>query len=231
MFTLVRINMPSTIRDEDGHIVAHVSPDHVWDHVMENHKNWRTKDVKLLYMTRRHLQNDTSLIIDSSDPDALADFLTKHIAPIKHVRGIRVLNMAKMRFFKVPLARPHDFNRFTVTIDAMPQRIEKIFETVSALEPGRDVMINYIAQTFESFTSSIMVSVLARSMEHMESFVEDFIKPIDGVMDCEIIGISKTTRLVTPEEWQESVGPYFVAPGGEHVKYTDAYDDNWMAGC
>ncbi len=231
MFTLVRINLPSIVRDHDGRLVTHVNPDHVWDYVMKNHASWHTSDVNVLYMTRRHIQEDTSLIVDVTSPDALADFLTKHIAPLKYVRGIWVLNMAKMRFFVMPPDRPRDFSRFTVTIDALPQHMNKVYDTISAFEPGRDIIINYIAQTFESFNASILVSVLARSRGHMEAFVETHLKPLDGVMDYEITGISKTTRLATPEQWQESVGPYFVSPGGEHVKDIDAYDDSWMAGC
>ena len=62
--------------------------DHVWDYVVENHKNWDTEDVRLLYMTHRHLQDDTSLIVDAENADALADFLMKHIATMEGVRGI-----------------------------------------------------------------------------------------------------------------------------------------------
>ena len=37
--------------------------------------------------------------------------------------------------------------------------------------------------------------------------------------------------LVSPEEWEESVGPYFFSPSGKHVKDIDADDDNLMTGC
>lgn len=183
-------------------------------------------------MTERHTQEDTSLILDVKDPDALTDFLIKHVATLKHVRGIWVINMAKMKFFRIPLDRPRDFSRYTVTIDATPKKLDSIYEEISGFKPGRDVMINYIAHTFQSFNASIMVSVLARSRNHMESFVEELIDPLDGVLGTEITYISKTKRLVTPEEWQESLGPYFVEPGGKQIKDIDPrYDDSLIAGC
>ncbi len=232
MFTLVRVNAPSAVRDSDGRVVTHVNPDYIWDYVTKNHGSWRSKDVRLLYMTRRHLQDDTSMIIDSTDPDALTDFLLKHIATAKHVRGIWIMNMSKMRFFQLPADRPRDFARFTITIDALPSHLERIYDEISSFEPGRDIMVNYIAHTFQSFYSSLMVSVLARSRNHMESFVEEFITPLEGVVDTETTGIMRTMRLVSAEEWEESVGPYLYSPTGEHIKDIDpARDDSLIAGC
>jgi hypothetical protein len=232
MFTLVRINVPSTVSDPDGRVVIHVNPDHIWDYVQKNHGSWRTKDVKLLYMTRRHLQEDTSLIVHVSDPDALTDFLLKHIATASYVRGIWVINMAKMRFFKLPPDRPRDFSRFTVTVDAKLDHLEDIYNEISSYEPGRDIMVNYIAHTFQSFHGSIMASVLARGREHMDAFVEDCVMSIEGVLNAEQTYISKSLRLVSPEDWWESVGPYTFAPGGKRLKDLEpAHDDTLMASC
>jgi hypothetical protein len=231
MFTLVRINVPPTVRDADSGVVTHVNPDYIWDYVTKNHSSWRNKDVRILYMTRRHIPSDTSLIVDSSDPDVLSDFILKHIATARHVRGIWIMNMAKMRFFQLPADRPRDFSRFTVTIDAKPSYLEKIYEEISSFEPGRDIMVNYIAHTFQSFTGSIMISVLAKGKGHMDTFVEDCIKSIDGVLNAEITHISKSIRLVSSEEWGESVGPFTVAPGGKRLKDIDPTDDTLMASC
>lgn len=231
MFVLVRIQVPSTIRDEDTGAVRHVDPDHVWDHVMRNHTHWHSKDVKLIYMTRRHLLEDTSLIIDARDPDSLAEFLLRHICTLKYVRGISVLLLSKMRFFSVPPERPVDFTRFTITIDAIPEFMDKIYDSISAFKPGRDITITYIAYSFQSFNASIVVSVLARSRNHLDAFISNYLKPLKGLVDTEITAISKTTRLVSPEEWQESVGPFFVAPGGKRIKNIDTYDDSLMTGC
>jgi len=232
LLTLVRINVPSVYRDKEGRVVTHIDQDYVWDHVVRHHKKWQSDDVKILYMTRRDLQEDTSLVIDAKDPDCLADFLLEHIAPVKYVRGIWVIHLSKMRFFKIPLDRPGDFTRFTVKLDVLPQNMNAVFETLSSLKPGRDIMINYIAHSFQSLWASIILSVLARSRNHMETFVEECILTLDGVMDAEITHISKTLRLVSDEEWQKSVGPYFVTPTGEPIKdINPVYDDSLIAGC
>ncbi len=229
----MRIHVPSAVSDREGTTVTHPDPEHVWNYVVKHHENWHTPDLKVLYMTRRHMQEDTSLIVLSKDLDVLADFLATHIAPLKSVRGVWVLPLSKMRFFKVPLENHRgEFFRFTVTIDAEPSHMEEIYEAISALKPGRDIMINYIAHTFQSFYSSLMVSVLARSRNHMESFVEEFITPLEGVLDTETSSILRTKRLVSDEEWEESVGPYVFSPNGVHIKDIDpSRDDSMIAGC
>lgn len=232
MFTLVRIHVPSTVTDSTGRHVTHPDPNHIWEFISRNHEKMRTEDVRLLYMTRRHLQDDTSLIIEAKDTDALSDFINKHLAHLKYVRGIRVINMSKMRFFKVPLEHPSGFFRFTITIDALPSHLEKVYDTIAALKPGRDIVVNYIAQTFQSFDASIMVSVLARSKNHMDVFVDDCIRPLPGVVDAEITHISKTMRLVSPSEWEQFLGAHFITAEGEQIKDIDPYrDDSLIAGC
>ena len=230
MLALVRIHVPLAVHDPRTRITKHIV-DRVWDYVVENHEEWHTDDVKPLYMTRRYLEEDTSLIVDAKDADVLAEFLMDKIAPIENVRGIWVINMARMKLFITPKEHHHDLSRFTVTIDAMPQHADEIYETVSALKPGRDVVIVYVAHTFQSLTASLMVSALARSADHMNAFVDDYIKPLEGVVETETTYISKTLRLATPKEWKESLGPYFVYPGGESIRGIDVEDYSLMAGC
>jgi hypothetical protein len=139
--------------------------------------------------------------------------------------------MAKMMFFKTPQEHHRDLSRYTVTIDAMPKHMHLIYGSISAFKPGRDVIINYIAQTFQSPTASIMISVLARSTNHVNAFVNDYIRPLEGFVDADITYISKTMRLASPKEWKDSLGPYFVSPSGEPIKDIDVDDDSLLSGC
>ena len=208
-----------------------MSPDHIWDYVLKNNDDWAGDDSRILYMTQRYMQEDTSLIIESKDPDSLADFLLQHFATLKHVRGIWVLTLAKMRFFEVPASHPHDMPRFTITIDAAPDHMAKIFDSISALEPSKDLIINYIVHTFQSFNASIMVSVLARSKSHMEAFVDEYIKPMEGVISTDMTYIHRTIRMVSAEELQKSFGHYYISHGGERIKDMEVEDYSMLSGC
>lgn len=230
MLALVRINVPIAVHDPKTGITRHVV-DRVWEQVIENHEGWHTEDLKPLYMTHRNLEEDTSLIVDAKDLDVLADFLIEKIAPIENVRGIWVIGMGKMRLFMTPKERHPDLSRFTATIDAIPQHMGEIYEALSELRPGRDIIVVYVAHTFQSTRASLMVSALARSADHMKAFVEEYIAPLEGVVKVDTTYISKTLRLANPKEWKESLGSYFVSPSGESIKGMDVEDFSLMAGC
>ena len=230
MFALVRMQVPLVVQDRKTGVSKHVTSD-VWDYVMKNHQSWRTKRVRPLFLTHRDMQEDTSLIVKAQDPDSLADFIEQHITGIPNLRGVWILNMAKIRIFRLPKDRPRDLRRFTVTIDALPRCMNGIYERVSRLKPSDEIVITYIAQTFQSFQASIIVSVLAKSRNHIDAFVKGYISPLEGVEDTEITYISKTQRLVSPEEWHKVVGSCVVAPGRDRIKKLGADDDSLFAAC
>jgi DNA-binding Lrp family transcriptional regulator len=230
VFALVRMYVPLVVRDQKSGASRQIM-DEAWDYIVKDHAKWRSRHVKPLLLTHRDMQEDTSLIVKADDPDSLADFIATHISSIPNLRGIWVLNMANIRVFRLPKDRPRDLRRFTVTIDALPKHVRNVYERVSSLKPSDEIIITYIAQTHHSFNAAILVSVLARSRNHMEAFVREYIRPIHGVEDTEITYISKTQRLVSPEQWLKEVGPYLVSPGRSPVKRLDVDDDSLFAAC
>jgi len=231
MLALVRIHVPSSIHDSKHHERIRVNPDHIWDYVMKHHESWDNDGPKIFYMTQRYMQDDTSLIMEAKDLDSIADFLLKHFAANKYVRGIWVLNLAKMTFFEIPPDHLEGLDRFTVTIDATPQHLEKIFDSISSFGSSNELMINYITYTFQSFNSSIMLSMLARNKNHMESFVNEYIKPLEGVLSTDITYIHRTIRLVSSDEWKKSFGHMYRLHGGEQIKDIDADEDTSRFSC
>ncbi len=230
MFALVRMHVPILVHDKKSRVSMHVT-DEVWDYVVKNHAKWRSRHVKPLFLTHRDMQEDTSLIVKTDNPDSLADFISAHISNIPNLRGIWVLNMAKIKIFRLPKERPRDLRRFTATIDALPRSMDSLYNHLSGFRPNDEIIITYIAQTYSSFHSSLMVSVLARSRNHIDAFVKEYIAPLDGVEDFEITHISKTQRLVSPEEWLKEVHPHLVASGRGRVKKLEADDDSLFAAC
>jgi len=224
------MHVPLVVHDKKSSVSRQVI-DQVWDYVVENHTKWRTKKVRPLFITHRDMQEDTSLIVRADDIDALAHFITTHIAQIPHLRGIWVLNMANIRIFRLPKDRPSGLLRFTVTIDALPKHMEEVYERISALKPSDEIIITYITQTFQSFHACIMASILAKSRNHIEAFVNEYVRPLPGVEDTDITFISKTLRLVPPQEWLKEVGQYLVSPGRERIRKLDVDDDSLFAAC
>ena len=204
MMAIARIYVPKK-SPETGE-VNYVN--HVWDHVLQNDSIRKNKDVKLLYMTQRLLEEDTSLIVDINDMNAFADFVTKHIAPLKYVKGIWLFNLICPRFFLLPRCTPLIYKRFTLTIAAKPQEYANIYDKILKIQPSEDAIITYLAYTFQAPGQDMLISVVARDLNAVEKLFNSRVKTIKGVRDVKITCISRTKRLVSHDEWEEYIKSY-----------------------
>jgi hypothetical protein len=65
----------------------------------------------------------------------------------------------------------------------------------------------------------------------LDLFVERYIRSLEGVADAETTLISKTMRLVSPDEWKEYVGHLSVPAGQDRIEDIEAEDDSLISGC
>lgn len=178
---------------------------YIWDYVVKNYPSWKDNNVEVLYLTQRCDERDTSLIVDIKDSNAFGDFVIKHIAPLEHIDGIWLFNLIRPRFFLIPEGTPHNYQRHTVTIDADPQEYANIYETISKIQPTEDVIITYIAYTFQAERQDILISVIGRDSDAIEKFVSRHIKTLKGIRGLETTFITRTKRLVSSDEWREYI--------------------------
>jgi hypothetical protein len=234
MLFLVRINV--IVRkefDKGGKGVVHMAGniDKLWDYIIRNYKRWRKNDINIMYLTHRSMENDISMFIDVSNPDELSKFLIKKIGPRDEVEGFWVFNFLEPKFFQIPSGIPHNLSRFTVTITAEPQKYANIYKTLTHYLPTKQVIPAYVAYTFHGFKSDLIMSILSDGQTTVNSFVEKYIKSLDGVNRTQITRISKTQRLVTSKEWIERAGSHFVPLKGKKIDDFKALEEDWIAGC
>jgi hypothetical protein len=177
------------------------------------------------------MQEDISLFIDAKDSDKLADFLVKKIGPREEIKGLWVFNLLKPKFFQYPSGIPHNLARFTVTINAEPQKLEDIYDTLSHYLPTKQVIPAYLAYTFHGFKSDIILSILSDGQTTVNTFVDRYVKSLDGVIKTKIVRISKTQRVVSTKEWITRAGSHFIPLKGKTIEDFVALEDDWIAGC
>jgi hypothetical protein len=173
--------------------------DEVWQQVKNNHKGWRgNEDVTLMYLTKRFIPGETSLIADVADANSFLGFLEDNILTLDSVSGAYIFNLMKSTFFPIPKGTCLDLKRFTVTINAEPKNCKDIYDTISKIPPKKYFLIGYLAYTFQEHGSDIMVSILAKGTSDAKSGVKEHIETIKGVKNTEIIRITRTKRLYSP---------------------------------
>jgi hypothetical protein len=170
--------------------------DEVWQHVKGNYKKWREDgNITLLYLTKRFVPGETSLIVDASEANYFLKFLEDNILPLNSISGAYIFNLMKSRFFPIPKGTCADLKRFTVTINTEPKRYAEIYKTIASIKPQKNFVIGYLAFTFQEPGSDIVVSILAKNHSEAKSGVKEHMESLKGVLDTNITRITKTKRL------------------------------------
>jgi DNA-binding Lrp family transcriptional regulator len=176
--------------------------------MLKNCPSWKETDVKLLYLTQRSHENEISVILDIKNTDALGDFITRHLSTLDNIKGVRIFNLIRPRFFPIPKDTSMDYKRFAIAIKADPKEYANIYHSIMELEPEENAIVTYIAYTFEAISQDILVSIIARDFNAVNNFVKNRIEVIKGVRDTTIEHITKTKRLIAHDKWEKYIEPY-----------------------
>ncbi len=181
--------------NKQGYIEA--KDDEVWQHICTNYRKWTgDKNIALLYLSKRFVLGENSLIADVRDADYFLSFLKKHLFPLECVNSVQLFNLMKPIFFLVPQGMCLDLKRFTVTISARPSNCRDIYEAICDIKPTKDFVVHYVAYTFSDHGCDIVTSVLAKGLSSVKKGVRRQIDVMDGVHNTQCVWITKTKELL-----------------------------------
>jgi hypothetical protein len=194
----------------EGYVEA--KHDDVWQYIKSNYRQWKGEEnITLMYLTKRFVPGETSLIVNTKDADTFLDFLSQHVLPLECIEGAYIFNLMKPTFFPIPTGTCLDLKRFTVTINAIPSQYNEIYDIIRGIKPTKFFVVGYIAYTFQEHGSDIMVSVLAKGLPAAKKGVLEHIEQIDGVLDTNIVWITKTKKLYSGSEAEKFKGTPYVS--------------------
>lgn len=205
--------------------------DKVWRRVVRSHKKWDGGGAKAVYLTHRSLQEDVSLVLDAKNLDAVGNYISKHVAPMKEVEGIRVIPLVNPKFFVPPKGTPRDMKRFTISVTVDPNRLDEVFEFLSNFKPNKGFSPAYLAYIFNGFGRDIWFSVFSRGETTVKKFVDTYLNSHSGILSTKITYMSHSKRLVPREEWKKVLKPMMVKMGDFEVEDFEDFDEDWMASC
>lgn len=177
----------------------------LWNHISDNKEELEKQFnncVELMYMTKRARHEDTSLFIHAEDPNCFGEFVAKVITHIPGVDGIWMFNMMNMKFFYLQESLLHEWNRFVVTINTHPSKVEEVYNALSNINSTSDTAPVYIAYTFHLFGDNIMFSLLGNDAQAAQKYVMENVNNIPGVLRTNITTIEKKQRLTSREAWK-----------------------------
>lgn len=204
--------------------------DHLWDYIIDNFEGMTRRDVVPLYVTKRDVQGETSLIVDATDLSALSDFIMTHLAEDETIVNIRVVNMMQPLFFPAP-TNARELQRFTVNVCCRPKQCKEIYKEVSRIRTTDDIAITYISFNFMDCGNSLTLSVLSRDEDALETFLDQQVDSIQGAQTIDYVRIIKTRKLASLREWQKTIHPLTLWEQATSCDYDEEILRDVIAGC
>ncbi len=205
--------------------------DKVWRRVIRNHKKWDGDGARAVYLTHRSLREDVSLILDAKNADSIGNYISKHVAPMKEVAGIRIITFMNPRFFVPSKGTPRGMKRFTIAVSVKPNHLDEVYEYLSNFSPNKGLAPAYLAYTFNGLGRDISFSVFCRGGTTLKKFVDTYLNTHEGILDTKTTYISQSKRLVPREEWKKVIKRMMVKMGDFEMEEFEDFDEDWMASC
>ncbi|MBI4677218.1 MAG: hypothetical protein HY748_06510 [Elusimicrobia bacterium] len=156
---------------------------------------------RLLYMSRRHLHNEASLVVHVVTPDALAEFVSGPLARLKDITGVWLIQLFMPKFLTVPKGAEH-LPRYAVTVKVFPSALAQVYGKIASGDWPEGVALGYVAYTFHLLGDCLQFSVFARDEAVLSGHLRDKVRRIPGVLNLTMGRIVETQSLLSPAEWQ-----------------------------
>jgi len=139
-------------------------------------------------------------MIDVSNTDGLFKFFTKDLAQCDMIDRSRTLTLMYPIFHPVPKNRPENLHRYRIALQVETPHLESVYHKITDIDYRKKRVI----PTYQAFSfgeDDILISVLAENEENLNNLIQDYIVPLEGVINAEYIKITKSFRILPKEEW------------------------------
>ena len=177
--------------------------------LQEVKKSKKHNKIEILYLSRCYTHSDISLMIDVKDPERLPDFITDVILTLDGVWDIQMIPLLNPNFFQIPkYIRKKKYNHFTITLDVRSDKTKTVFRRLQKIAATDEIAITFLAYTFYSYDSDIILTFLSPGMSQAGAFVKDKLMTIDGVIDTTLWQMETWKSVITIDEWKEYINHY-----------------------
>lgn len=192
-------------------------------------KDWPLlKQVKLMYMDRCYTHTDINMMFDVKDFESLPRIFTEFLLDMDGVWDLQIIQLFTPNFFKIPkYVDLKSWGRFTVTLDVKSDKTESVFKYLRDFAATDEAAITFLAYTFYSYQNDIIFTLLAPGMKSAGKFVDEKIRPIDGVIDSVVWEIEKSQFAIPHEEWVKYINYYRKGDLDDE----EVFDDAFICGC
>ena len=179
----------------------------LWDEVLSKKEELQkilNTNGKILYISKRCNCNEVSIFMHVANMNILGDFIASHLAKLKGVDAIWLLNMLKPAFFASP-PNIEKMDRYTVTLKIYPAKLSEIYENLFSLKLPPETSMTYLAYTFHLLGDCLQFSLVTNNGDTLKGYISNTIRQLPGVLCTTVCKIEKTALFVLHGEWKKYI--------------------------
>ena len=174
--------------------------DKVWDYVMNNLDQAVSKSVSPIQMTEHVGDNVIGILFNVENLDDMVKFLTYQIGECEEIIDTKTLIFMKPVFLPLPKDRSTRLRRFTIPLQVHPKYYDDVYLELIDYKYPADIFPIYITYTLGD--CDILISMVAKDIETIHSFISHNISPLSGVDSYIITEFGRSKRLIPKEQWR-----------------------------
>lgn len=196
----------------------------LWDCVLPILREIKSEHYRPLYLSQWEPVEFTTVMIDVGNLNCMHKLFTQELSKCDEIERSRTLTLMSPHFFPVPKERPQELHRYRIAVQVDTALLEQVYQKISDIDYSNiNIFPTYQAYSFGE--DDILLSVLAENEEGIDTFIQDFLAPIEGIRNVEYIWITQSLRIAPKDFWREYRKKlYKIKVGGDKGEIDDDFD-------
>jgi DNA-binding Lrp family transcriptional regulator len=188
---------------------------------MENFDKSVMQTVTPIQMTEHIGDNVIGILFNVENLDDMVNFLTYRIGECEEIVDTKTMMFMKPVFLPLPKDRTKRLRRFTIPLQVQPKYFDRVYNELIDYKYPNDIFPIYITYTLGE--CDILISMVAKDIETIHSFISSKISPMDGVDSYLITEFGRSKRLIPQEQWRSIQRAMLHIPSWAAKKLGDKY--------
>jgi hypothetical protein len=179
-------------------LFAKRNPDEIWDFVLGNYRKISGYEAVALFMSQQKRRKFVTVMFDTKSLDDMQSFIVDQTVKCPEISDTRTIPLMQPVFLPIPKERPHDIERYSVTVKVHPSGYRHVYEAIIGDTHDPDLFAWYVAYALGEY--DVVCSVFAKGKKEIDRFSRT-LRKLRGVSNVTAWPLKRTKIITTEDEW------------------------------
>jgi hypothetical protein len=179
-------------------LFAKRDPDRIWDFVLGSYEEVAGYGAVPLFMSQQRRKKFVTVMFDTKTLDDMQSFIVDQTEKCPEISDTRTIPLMKPVFIPIPKERPHDIERYSVTVKVHPSGYRDVYESIIGKRHDPNLFAWYVAYALGEY--DVVCSVFAKGKKEIDRFSRT-LRRRKGVTNVTALLLKRTQIITSEDEW------------------------------